>query len=182
MFTANEIVMTTVLVAAMLYASWSDYRHHRVPNWFNATLAILGITFHMMCGHNLATPLLGMATGFAALFGMWCLRMMGAGDVKYMAALGAWLGPKLTLYAFCAGGILGGLWALASIVRRGAWGTTSTNLGVVMVKLGSWKNAFSEMGSYANLSGKAGVLPYAVPLSLGTMCVLVLEQIGWWVS
>jgi prepilin peptidase CpaA len=174
--------MSTVLACAMLYASVSDYRSHRVPNWLNAGLAVSGILFNSFFGGGLAMSVLGLATGFAVLFPLWGLRMMGAGDVKYMAGLGAWMGPQFTLYAFCIGGILGGLWAITMIVRRGAWSRTSTNLGVVMLKMGSLKNAFSEMGSFNSLSGKAGVLPYAVPLSIGTGCVLILEQIGWWVS
>ena len=45
---------------------------------------------------------------------------MGAGDVKALAALGAWLGPKFTLYLFCYMALLGGVIAVGYLVWTGS--------------------------------------------------------------
>ena len=46
-----------------------------------------------------------------------------AGDVKALAALGAWLGPQFTLFLFCYMGIAGGVIALGYLVWQGSlWG------------------------------------------------------------
>jgi prepilin peptidase CpaA len=44
---------------------------------------------------------------------------MGAGDVKALAALGAWLGPHQTLFLFIYMGICGGVLILAVLGWRG---------------------------------------------------------------
>lgn len=42
--------------------------------------------------------LAGFAVGFALFFILWLLGTCGGGDVKWFAALGAWLGPLWTIY------------------------------------------------------------------------------------
>ncbi len=46
---------------------------------------------------------------------------MGAGDVKLLAGIGAWLGAMITLKAFAATCIVGGIMAAWMIWRSGRW-------------------------------------------------------------
>jgi prepilin peptidase CpaA len=176
------ILMLAVIVPAMAYACWSDFRRHRVPNWLNLSLAVTGLAaqtgYHGWPG--LQTGLSGMLAGFGMLVVLWAIRGMGAGDVKLMAALGAWMGPTLTFYAVLAGGLAGGVFALGLIVYRRAWYQASANLGVLLTKVGTIQTAFSEFGSAESMSRTTGVLPYAIPLSMGTLLVLVAQYVGWW--
>lgn len=177
-----EIWMFAILAPAMLLASWNDYRTHRVPNWLNAVLAAAGIAAQASVwgwagvGHALG----GMAVGFVLLVGLWMMRGMGAGDVKFMAAIGAWLGPQMTLYAVAAGGIVGGILAVALIIARGKWRETGNNFGVLLTKMSSVRTALSEFGSVGSLAGQAGVMPYAIPLTIGTGLVVLTKYSGWW--
>lgn len=182
MMLINEMTMVAVLVPAMLLACWCDYRAHRVPNWLNGALAVTGLAVHAAWGgwNGLAHSATGLIAGLAPLLVLWMMRGMGAGDVKFMAALGAWLGPTLTLYALAAGGLAGGVMAVAMIAHRGAWRTTTTNLGVLMMKVGSWRTAMSEFASVHEMGRSNGVLPYAIPLSVGTFLVLICDLRGWW--
>jgi prepilin peptidase CpaA len=68
---------------------------------------------------GLADGFLGMFLGFACLILPYLWGGMGAGDVKALAALGAWLGPKLTLLLFCYMGIAGGGIAVGYLVYQG---------------------------------------------------------------
>ncbi len=174
-------LMAAVLLPAAGWACWSDYRNHRVPNQLNLALAATGL-LAQACYFGLTGlthGLLGMATGFGLLIVLWMMHAMGAGDVKYMAALGAWLGPQMTLHAVIVGGLLGGLLALIVIVWRRSWTQTSVNLGVLMTKIGSFRSAFSEFGSAASLAQGSVKLPYAIPLSLGALAVLAANLNGW---
>lgn len=177
-----EIWMLAILAPAMLLASWNDYRTHRVPNWLNAALAAAGIAAQgwVWGWAGVGQALGGMAVGFALLFGLWLMRGMGAGDVKFMAAIGAWLGPQMTLYAVAAGGIVGGILAIAMIIARGKWRETGTNFGVLLTKMSSVRTALSEFGSVGSLAGQAGVMPYAIPLTIGTGLVVLTKYSGWW--
>jgi prepilin peptidase CpaA len=177
-----EELMLAVTVPAMAFACWSDLRRHRVPNRLSLGLAAAGLTAQACFAgwSGLKAGLLGLALAFGILLLLWLMHVMGAGDVKFMAALGAWLGPQLTLYALVAGGLAGGALALALIVHRRVWWQASANVGVLLTKMGSLSTAFSEFGSAQSLSRSTGVLPYAIPLSVGTLVVLVAHCSGWW--
>ena len=80
-----------------------------------------GLAFNFMVQGlpGLVNGILGMLLGFACLFLIYLWGGMGAGDVKALAALGAWLGPKLTVFLFCYMGIAGGVMALGYLVWQG---------------------------------------------------------------
>ncbi|MBX3393811.1 MAG: prepilin peptidase [Phycisphaerae bacterium] len=169
-----EQAVLAALVPAMLFASWNDYRRHRVPNWLNASIFAAGVAVHCWLGglSGLAMSVGGAAVGFGALFLLWAIRAMGAGDVKFMAAIGAWMGPSLTVQSLLFGGVFGGVLAVGMIACQKRWMQTYLNLGIVMRKVGSVQTAFSEFGSVRELSQSSGKMPYAIPLTLGTLCVL----------
>src|SRR5262245_2901689 len=122
--------MMAVLVPATVYASWNDYRFHRVPNWLTALMAGTGLVAQgFWNGQSGAVDgVAGMLVGFGVLVGLWLIGGMGAGDVKLMAALGVWLGPQMALAAMAVGGLLGGVFALALVARERAWMQMSANL------------------------------------------------------
>lgn len=175
-------VMLTVIVPAMAFACWNDYRHHRVPNWLNVSLAAAGLAARAALEgwSGLTAGLLGMFAGLGLLVVLWAMRAMGAGDVKFAAALGAWLGPQMVFFAVIAGALAGGVIALGLIAYRRCWWQASWNLGLLVAKVGSPRTAFSDFGSAQSLSRSTGVLPYAIPLSIGTLVVLVSGYSGWW--
>jgi predicted nucleotidyltransferase len=57
---------------------------------------------------------------------------MGAGDVKLMAGVGAWLGAVVTFYAFCASAVVGALMALAIVLYRGSFKKHYANFVMIL--------------------------------------------------
>ena len=53
---------------------------------------------------------------------------MGAGDVKLLAGVGAWMGVMTTFYAFCVSAVIGGVIALAMVFYRRAWDQASRSV------------------------------------------------------
>ena len=98
-------------VAVMLFTAvalvW-DVRTRRIPNGLNVLGLIAGVVFHTVQrgGDGLLFSLAGFGTGFGILFLLWISGGGGGGDVKLMGAVGAWLGPNLTLIVFIASGFL----------------------------------------------------------------------------
>ncbi len=86
-----------------LWMAWSDVKTKRIPNYlsFGGALAGLGFQLGAHGWAGLAEGFLGMLLGFALLIFFYVKGGMGAGDVKALAALGAWLGPLPTLFLFC---------------------------------------------------------------------------------
>ncbi len=176
------IMVVVILVPAMLIASWNDYRNHRVSNRLNALIVLTGLGVQAFFGgwSGLEAGLLGVLVGFGMLVGLWAMRGMGAGDVKFMAAVGAWLGPLWTFQAVLVGGVLGGVIALGMIAYQRSWHATSVNVSILMTKMSSVRTAFSEFGSAGSLSSTCGVMPYAIPLAIGALAVLGSNFSEWW--
>jgi len=175
-------VSAAFLVPSVLLASWMDLRYHKVPNWLNLFIIVSGFTAQSVCHGwmGLWQGLLGMLLGFGLLIIPWLMHAMGAGDVKLMAAIGVWLGPVLTLRAFCVGAILAGAIAVVMIVLGRRLWHAYFNMSLIMTKLRSFKTAFSEFGSVKVLQSTSQLLPYGVPLSIGALVVMFSQGANWW--
>lgn len=108
-------------LALTLWIAWGDLRTRRIPNYLTLGTAVAGLVYNLMAQGlpGLAMGILGMLLGFAFLILPYLWGGMGAGDVKAMAALGAWLGPQLTVALFCYMGIAGGVMALGYLAWEG---------------------------------------------------------------
>lgn len=171
--------MLAVLVPAALVASWYDYRSHRIPNWLNAGLAAAGLTAQAAFGgwDGLVDGFAGLGVGLGCLVVLWAMKGMGAGDVKLMAAVGTWLGPRMVGYALVAGILTGGVIALAMIARRKSWSLCMANLSMAAARAGTGLGG--SVDSRPSLASSPTAMPYAIPLMLGTLMVLACELSGW---
>ena len=90
-----------------LWMAWGDIRTQRIPNYLSLGTAVAGLGFQLGCHGwgGLWSGFLGLVLGFGLLLIPYLLKGMGAGDVKALAALGAWLGPRNTLFLFIYMGI-----------------------------------------------------------------------------
>jgi prepilin peptidase CpaA len=172
-----------VLVPAMIYASWIDYSQKRVPNWLNAAIALAGFCCQWLYfgWSGCATGALGLLVGFSALIGFWLIHAMGAGDVKLMAAIGVWFGPAMTLAAFCVGAIVGGVIAAVMILTAGRFWHAFVNFQTIMAKATRLNTLFSDFGSAKSLSDTSQLLPYGIPLTIGSVIILIGQTFSWWV-
>lgn len=169
------------LVLLLAWAGVTDMRSRRIPN----VLVLTGITFALV-SHSLAgalstaplagptwwSALAGVATGFALMLPLHLLRAMGAGDVKLMAMVGAFIGPTAvltaTLYTLLAGGLL----SLVFMLGRGVAAQTLSNLRFMLTDLAV--RAGSGQGArLAPLQTTAARLPYALAIALGTGAALL---------
>jgi len=177
-------VTCAVLVPGVILASWIDYSQRRVPNWLNVALITLGFAaqayFYGLGG--VASGFFGLLVGFGVLIVPWSMHGMGAGDVKLMAAIGVWFGPWMTFVSFSVGAVLGGIIAMVMIICSGRLQTACANLGVLFVKVQSRDTAFGEFGSAKSFAaGGSQLLPYGVPLTIGSLIVLAGQVFHWWV-
>jgi prepilin peptidase CpaA len=182
-----------LLVPGILYASWVDYAQRRVPNWLNAALAASGLLVQALAfgwytagEHGVAGGigwgLLGLLVGLAVLIVPWAMHGMGAGDVKLMAAIGCWLGPWLTLLSFAVGAMIGGVAAVVMIYTSGRTVHAITNIQTIFTKMRRLDTAFGEFGGAKTFGNTSQLLPYGVPLTAGTLGVLLTYYLGGWLT
>jgi prepilin peptidase CpaA len=114
----------------------ADVRTRRIPNLLTGPALLVGLVAHLAFGGaaGLSSAALGMAAAGGLLLPGWLMGWMGAGDVKLMAAVGAWLGFPLGVFAALATLMAGGVIALIVAARRGALKKSVWNA----VVMGSW--------------------------------------------
>jgi prepilin peptidase CpaA len=118
LWVAIPVVLLTVI------ATREDIRTRKVPNLITGPALLLGIGAHLAFGGTAGalSALAGALLAGLVLFPGWLVRWMGAGDVKLMAAVGAWLGFPSSLFAVLAALVAGGVIAVVVAVRRGILG------------------------------------------------------------
>jgi prepilin peptidase CpaA len=112
-----------------IVAARADVRTRKIPNALTFPALLLGLATHLALGgrEGFLASLAGMAVVGVALIPGWLMRWMGAGDVKLMAAAGAWLAFPHAVIALLASLLAGGVIALAVALRRGVLGQALRN-------------------------------------------------------
>ena len=163
------------LIWPLLLSLWmaaGDLRHRRIPNYLTLGAALVGLTYQLGChgAAGLMDGFLGMLLGFGLLILPYFWGGMGAGDVKALASLGAWLGLQATFCLFCYMALAGGLLALGVLAWRGRLWVRfrqGYNLGL------NWILCRGHgLSTVAAVPTETKGIPYAVALALG-MGVLV---------
>jgi prepilin peptidase CpaA len=124
----GALILPTLLALA---GGWTDWRSRRIPNWLTVPGLVLGIAvnswLHGWPGAK--ASLLGAGLGLAMLLPFVLIRSLGAGDWKFVGALGAFLGPENLLTVLVLGILVNGVMALIMIVRKKRLRETLRNLG-----------------------------------------------------
>jgi prepilin peptidase CpaA len=114
------MLSSAMVIAVGLPAVWIDARTRRIPNVLVGVTLLAGFavqaTSHGSTGLGLAIA--GAAIGLAALLPLYLAGAMGAGDVKFMGALGAMLGPYGAMWGVALTLIAGSALALAMLGWR----------------------------------------------------------------
>src|SRR5262249_17568070 len=108
------LLPTPVAPVGALLAAVSDVWMFKVHNVLTVPLLLSGLVYHGVVGGGgaLTSSAFGVLFGFGVLFAFYLMGGMGGGDVKLMAALGAWLGMPLIVYVFLVSALAAGLYAL----------------------------------------------------------------------
>jgi prepilin peptidase CpaA len=160
-----------VLVAMLLAAMAIDLRSRRIPNWLSYGGAVAGLAISVVstgAGPHFLQAVAGLLAGLGLLLPLHMLRVLGAGDVKLMAAAGAFLGPVEVLYAALFTFIAGGIAALVFVAWRRSFGPLAANLRSIV---------FAGF-THAPLSGVSSVgrMPYAIAICAGTLAWLAVRH------
>jgi prepilin peptidase CpaA len=151
----------------LFLAAASDLRFHRVPNILTFP-ALLGALLVSPWWGATSGPLeagFGAALGFALLIGPYVFGGMGAGDVKALMALGAWLGPATTLGATAWALIAAGSFGVAELALQGEIGDFARRWGRNLGATLSTRKISYEPPA-AGTSAASGI-PFAAALAVG---------------
>jgi len=166
-----EILICVSLPVFALAAGALDYRSRRIPNWLTVSGALAGLCLSALGGTNhFITSLQGFGAALGVGLILFFLRTLGAGDAKFMAAIGAWAGlsrlPMAFLFMLGAGAISALAWSWRKKVLRATLASTATMVGGAI-------HGTSASSPWVGQT-ESGRFPYGVGLGLGA--------IVWWLS
>ncbi|MGV3483132.1 MAG: A24 family peptidase [Planctomycetaceae bacterium] len=166
-------LVTVVLIVAAII----DGAILKVPNWLTFPFIISGWLYGLGSGGfaGLGYSLMGTFVGMMLLLVLRNMGGMGAGDVKLLAGVGAWLGTVITLYAFAATAIVGAIMAIAMIAFSGNW---LKHYAMTLQILHEWKTIRrpAELAAIAReRKPRMTLLPYGIPMAIGSIIYFAIS-------
>jgi prepilin peptidase CpaA len=130
-------IVKIALLALAIAGGWVDLRTRRIPNWLNLSGLVLGIGLNtlLMRGEGLKLAAEGLGLALLIYLPLYLIRAMGAGDVKFMVAVGALVGPDNWFGVFLTTAILGGIASLCLVAARNRLEVTLANLSTIAHEL-----------------------------------------------
>jgi prepilin peptidase CpaA len=148
-------------------ACWFDVRTRRIPNRLTVPAAALGLAAATVAhgSPGALSSVVGLLFGMLLFFPLFALKGLGAGDVKLMGALGAWVGATLVLGVAFYTTLAGGLLALALIVKHRYGSQAVRNLWLLLTH---WRvSGLRPLDALTLETAKGPKLPYALPIAVG---------------
>jgi prepilin peptidase CpaA len=168
------VAQVVSLGLAVVACGW-DLRTRRIPQALTLGGALAGLAFHLLSGGWSAGlgSATGWAVGIAIFFVPFALGGLGAGDVKLLGAIGAWLGPMSAVWVGLYAGAAGGVLAIFVALTKGYLFQAVGNVGVM---LAYWRmHGVRPLPEITLEHSRGPRLAYAVPILAGTMVTLWLK-------
>ena len=171
------------LFALLILAATVDVRERRIPNWLNLAIALTGF-FQSFRPHHTLTPtqsLAGMGIGFVLPLILFILNAIGGGDVKLLAAVGAWVGPINILLIFVLKDLVGFFIVLTQATYQGRLKAVVKNSTVMALNLVHVREVGLETVQQTGLSCRSidKPLPMAVPILAAVVLLQFLRPGGF---
>jgi prepilin peptidase CpaA len=169
-------VSLVILLLLLVIAAGIDMQRHRIPNVLSLGGIVLGIALQGWASGlpGIIAGAGGTAVGIGIFLPFYLAHGMGAGDVKLMGTVGAFLGPKFALLAsgLCLGA--GGVLAIIILISRGG-------LKDLAIRYMSTFKCLITTGKLSHIPPKPGEVasvkfPYATAIGIGTLVTL------WWMG
>ena len=157
----------TLIVLAV--ASFTDMRSRRIPNWLVLPFMVAGIAVSgwLHGWHVIGQSVGGLALAALVLGAFFWMGVMGMGDVKLYAAIGAWIGPSQLILAMVITAMAGGVMAIGWAVCGGFLGELLRGSGDLMV--GLKQRGLRPHPELVLANPLARKMPYAPAIAIGTL-------------
>lgn len=160
------VVTITLVVAAVI-----DGLQLKVPNWITYPMIASGWAYSVWAfgWEGLGFSLLGTVVGLALLMPAYAIGGMGAGDVKLLAGVGAWMWSTSTFYAFCISTIVGAVIAVGMVLCRGVWDKHRAQFWMILNEIKTVRDPEQLAMIAADRKSSMMLLPYGIPIAIGSI-------------
>jgi prepilin peptidase CpaA len=168
------IPIVAVLVVGCVACGF-DIATRRIPNALTFGASVAALVFHLAASgvSGFGLSLAGLVVGLLLFFPIFALGGLGAGDVKLLACIGAWMGPMGAVWTAMYGAMAGAVMALGVVLIRGYARQAFAN---VWLLLSHWRIVgIRPLPELTLEHGKGPRLAYALPITLGALVTICLK-------
>ena len=162
---------------ALLVAATIDGIQLRVPNRLTFPFIISGWAYSCFYfgWDGLGWSLMGTVVGLGLLLPAYAIGGMGAGDVKLLAGVGAWMHATHTFWAFAVSVIVGAILAVLMVAYRRAWGKHARQFRTILEEIVTIRDPNELAAIAAERKGSMLLLPYGIPIAIGSIIYFAWE-------
>lgn len=174
---------TPLIVVAIVavVAGGIDIVRFRIPNALTVPLLLSGFIYHAVSGGlgGVENSVAGFLFNFLLVMVFYLMGAMGAGDVKFMAGVGAWLGMPLAAYAFLVAALATAVYSIGILVWQGGPSRAAVALYVLFYQfrqlrvLGSHLVGLESVEEVAKRSDRPRrLVPFAAMVAFGILVII----------
>jgi len=177
-FQTSNYFLMFFLLSILSISAIIDFRTQKIPNLITFPTVIIALLYHFLTNgiDGLIFSALGLITGIALLILPYMVGVSGAGDAKLMGAVGAILGSKGIFVAFLLTAIIGGIYAIITILLHQEQFKGFFTKQLITLKLFILTRKFIPDPVEDN--NKKPRLCYGVAIALGTFIYMGLDLSG----
>lgn len=167
-----------VVTIMLIWCAWVDGTLLKVPNKLTFPFIATGYVYNVAAygwGEGLQIAFLGMCVGLATLLPFYSLNWMGAGDVKMMAGMGAWLGPAVCWWGFVYTVFIGAGLAILMTLYQGAFKKHYRQFMMIWTETVTLKDPRKIAEIAAERKPSMYLLPYGIPICIGSIAYFFVE-------
>lgn len=160
------LVTVVLIVAAVI-----DGFELKVPNWITFPFVISG-WIYSLCAfgwQGLLWSLAGTALGMSILMLFYMIGGMGAGDVKLMGGVGAWIHCTNTWYCIIGFAVTGAVLGIAMVLVRGKWKHHYEQFWHILTEIMVIRDPEKLSAIAAQRKPTMMLLPYGIPIAIATI-------------
>lgn len=151
--------------------AWLDLRYQKIPNWFTFPAMLIGVILNLILNlEGWYLSLLGLLTGLLILLIPYILGGIGAGDVKLLMALGAFLGVEKIIPVGLCSGVAGGVLSLLALLLQDGFVNIQHRLALLVSSI--WDKDIRQIVFKPDRRWKL-VIPYGPAILIGLIVGLV---------
>ena len=175
--TREALISFAVVIVVACIAGGIDVWKFKVPNVLTFPLAFSGILFHTLISGTtgLASSLVGVLFALVVLSLFFLIGAIGAGDVKLLCGVGAWLGMPATGHVLLASTLVGGAYSAILLAWYGGFNRVGNTFYVMVlqcVAMGKHLGAQEGVQHVAATTGRRRrLVPFAAMIALGVILV-----------
>ena len=180
MLAANgfDLLATILLTVTVILVAFFDLRERRIPNNIVFPAALTGLVLNGLRGWaGLWFGGKGLLVGFGLLFIPYLFRVMGAGDVKFLAAIGSFVGVSGVVRVLLLGLLIYPLLAMVFMIQQRKVKLTIRRFGILTsrffgVLIPQFRLYAERLKAFDDEEIDSATSPFGLTISVGTLIAL----------